>query len=193
MMRAALLLYLPLVVMVMLVPRLLADATLPPALDGFLRNCEPDEQPCWFGLRPGVTSSIQALAVTDMGEEADVIQEAAAQTVVLPPPHPELCRVLIRLEGDMVASIILRFCAGVNVPVGAVLKLLGSPSRVSVDAAEIQYGGFPLESHIIGSPFAPVRVIRLTVPVDLPPVWVGFIPRWRFCQQMIQPVPGCPR
>jgi len=193
MIRAALLLYVPLVVLVMLVPRLLADATLPPALDGFLRNCEADEQPCWFGLRPGVTSSIQALAVTDMGEEADVIQEAAAQIVVLPPPHPELCRVLIRLEGDVVASIILRFCPEVNVPVGAVLKLLGSPARGSVDAAEIQYGGFPLDTHLSSSPFASVSVIRLAAPVDLAPEWYGFIPRWRFCQRLTPPVPGCPR
>jgi hypothetical protein len=193
MLRLALLLYLPLLALVLIAPRLAAGEPLPPVLEGFVRNCDTRRHPCWFGLQPGLTSSIQALAVTDMGAEADVIQEAAAQVIVLPPPHPDLCRVLIRLEGDVVVSIVLRFCPGSRLPVGWVIDLLGPPERLHESSPEIQYGDFPLPSYSAASPFAPVRLIRLAPPVAFPTEWYGFLPRWRYCQQIVRQVSGCSR
>jgi len=166
-----------------------------PALEGFRVGCS--EQPCWYGIVPGVTRMQEAGELLE-GHGWVVTRSDLLDYVRLEVKSPWGCRILIGGSIGLTRNPILE-----NIPIsdcddlrlGDVLGQIGMPDRISSCNNQFnpvpQFNGQisvnlvdPKASRNWLSPFDRVERIFITQGAAFPKIlrWHGFAPAWRYQQ-----------
>lgn len=163
-----------------------------PTFRGFVTDCIDQPQPCWYGIKPGVTGIQDAGAVLEMmGYYADYKGIELSDRMM---PYrqadgaPGCADVYFGYQVVGVKTVVM-WC--MTVRVGDLMAVLGVPdSRVDYGTLgeDWIYGGLTVRllTRWTQTPFTPIDHMRLVLDVAAytrhAKPWHGFLPRWKYCQ-----------
>jgi hypothetical protein len=80
-----------------------------PVLDGIYQGCENQVQPCWYGIRPGITSIENALKIVNTTRYASMRRNKYVVTLVYQNDHMR-CGVELRAKAQIVDTVTIINC-----------------------------------------------------------------------------------
>ncbi|MEO8612113.1 MAG: hypothetical protein ABI690_29720 [Chloroflexota bacterium] len=157
-------------------------------IQAFKTGCENQPQPCWFGVRPGVTSQdemLNRMAFTGPPSEGRfLIGDGLLFSYDLPAPWP-FCYAVFSVENGIVTRAELSLCREPVIQVGDLAALWSNLRNVvSNPPYELVYGTATMNVEGWPTPYSRVLYITLLSPdsqVYRYP-WYGFITQEHYCK-----------
>jgi hypothetical protein len=167
-----------------------------PALRGFIEGCEDKPQPCWYGIVPGETTVEEAHILTELGcitNEASFDSRLGFYLRYVCSANSPVYQIDVGQPTDFSSTTITSVTVWITkVEVGDLVGYFGMPKQFDVDF--FLYAGIVLlyGQNIYGYVDELTKNVTLksevsnysigTVNNNIPSVWRGFIPMWRYCQ-----------
>jgi hypothetical protein len=157
-------------------------------IQAFTTGCENQPQPCWFGVRMGVTTQDELLKrmafAGPPNEGRELVGEGLLFSYDLAPPWP-YCNAVFTVKDEIVTRAELSVCREPIIQVGDLAALWSNLSNVmSNPPYELVYGTATMNVDGWPTPYSRVRFIILLSPesqVYRYP-WYGFISEDHYCK-----------
>jgi hypothetical protein len=157
-------------------------------VQAFMTGCENQPQPCWFGVRPGVTTQdemLKLLAFIGPPSVGPLLNGLGLNfSYDLPPPWP-YCYAVFNVVDGIVTRAELSLCREPIIQVGDLGALWSNLRNVmSNPPSELVYGTATMNVDGWPTPYSRVRYITLLSP-DSPLYrypWYGFTSQSHYCK-----------
>ncbi|MBZ0288457.1 MAG: hypothetical protein K8I30_12645 [Anaerolineae bacterium] len=167
-----------------------------PPVHAFLTGCEDKPQPCWFGVRPGITRQAELLSLMAFAGQPRFgsleIGTGINVAFTLSPPSP-YCHADFSVVEDIVLRAELSLCRQPGIQVGDLAILWSEQSNVmSLPPYELVYGSTSVNVEGWPTPYSRVLYIIMLAPdskIYRYP-WRGFVSQDRYCQ-LVPRFPRC--